>query len=236
MENCSVCNATLPTPPQTGGSGYGLDPQTSAKVCYACCGLRDRESMIKHGDATLYLVRSDNGQWKITNWPASLSFPCGSPRKGRHNIAGSRYDAWFAGPDGFIWHAVNYGENSQIARCRRTKEPSKKPSPQFYTAKGRLTPYALACGYLETKGDLAGLTVSLEQDASVFHVKAYDYASKVRIAWDSFQTLGEARKAYDAYKGLRSPALGSPAPRVYSCALCGQHITDGKPCGCGARP
>jgi hypothetical protein len=22
---------------------------------------------------------------------------------------------------------------------------------------------------------------------------------------------------------------------IYSCALCGQRITDGKPCGCGAR-
>jgi hypothetical protein len=26
-----------------------------------------------------------------------------------------------------------------------------------------------------------------------------------------------------------------PAPQDFHCPLCGQHITDGKPCGCGAR-
>lgn len=34
---------------------------------------------------------------------------------------GVRYDTWFTGPDGKQWHAVQYGDNTQIAHCRRTK-------------------------------------------------------------------------------------------------------------------
>lgn len=62
--------------------------------------------------------REDN---RVTNWPGSLSFRTGYIRKGRHNFAGTRYDTWFTGPDEKTWHAVQYGENTQIAHCRRVK-------------------------------------------------------------------------------------------------------------------
>ena len=72
--------------------------------------------MTEHGRIMLYL---SNGE--VMNWPGTLRFPA-HVRKGRHNIAGSRYDVWFAGPDGFQWHGVQYGDNTQICHCKRTKQ------------------------------------------------------------------------------------------------------------------
>lgn len=120
-----------PHSPYTTGYGEDLDGK---RYCYACCADRDRASMIETGRATLYLVKTDKVHrigcnshpvHAITNWPGSLSFPVYHVRKGRHNIAGRRYDCWFHGPDGFVWHAVQYGEWAQIAHCRRTKERAK---------------------------------------------------------------------------------------------------------------
>lgn len=76
--------------------------------------------MVETGKAWLYLVEN-NGQYEITNWSGSLRFSIGRVRKGRHNIARYRYDTWFTGPDGKTWHAVQYGDNTQIAHCKRVK-------------------------------------------------------------------------------------------------------------------
>jgi hypothetical protein len=73
--------------------------------------------MKDEGRITLYLT--DDG--RVTNWPNSLSFK-GHVSKGRHNIAGTRYDVWFTGPDGHRWHGTQYGDNTQICHCKRTKE------------------------------------------------------------------------------------------------------------------
>ena len=98
-----------------GGAGHGTDAQGKT-FCYACCAERDKADMIRTGRATLYLTDK-----AITNWPGSLRFDFGEVRVGRHNIAGKRYDAWFRGPDGAAWHAVQYGDNTQICHCRRVK-------------------------------------------------------------------------------------------------------------------
>lgn len=99
--------------------GYGIDAD-GKRHCYACCAVRDRAQMEEAGKATLYLVEERGKRPEITNWPGSLRFPAGPVRKGRHNIAGTRYDTWFDGPGG-TWHAVQYGENTQIAHCKRVK-------------------------------------------------------------------------------------------------------------------
>lgn len=36
-------------------------------------------------------------------------------------------------------------------------------------------------------------------------------------------------------RGVHLPLVYRPGPHGSDCPLCGQHITDGKPCGCGAR-
>lgn len=72
--------------------------------------------MRRDGRITLYLWKSN-----VTNWPGSLSFPLLSVRVGKHNIARSQRSVLFVGPDGFVWSGRQYGENSDLCHCRRTK-------------------------------------------------------------------------------------------------------------------
>lgn len=129
---CSACGETK----AVGGDmrpGYGKDPGTGAIVCYACCGVRDRARMIETGRATLYLTQAPHGdrpvgavgmahpaQHKVGNWPGTLTFPVARVKRSPHNVAQYRYDFWFT-CDGDTWHGVQYGDNTQIAHCRRTK-------------------------------------------------------------------------------------------------------------------
>jgi hypothetical protein len=118
---CSVCAKEYPAPPADScTTGYGLDKHDN-KVCYSCCANNDRAEMSATGKATLYLVGSNSTRGVVTNWPGSLRFSC-SIKRGRHNIARNRYDAWFAGPDGFVWHGVTIGDNTQLCHCKRTRE------------------------------------------------------------------------------------------------------------------
>lgn len=120
-----------------GGTGYGTTAD-GKKHCYACCGLQDLEAMKKDGRITLYLSCSNDGNTaglygnkrpaigtymsgKVSNWPSSIVFKA-QVKVGDHNLAGRRYDTWFDGPDGFVWHGVQYGDNTQIVHCKRTKE------------------------------------------------------------------------------------------------------------------
>lgn len=130
-----------PQKPGAGGTGYGCDPDTGARSCYQCCADKERASMIETGRATLYLVRRKNENqatcgmmnrhafnYAVTDWPGKLEFTCYP--KVAHSATGGgfgspRTDAWFAGPDGYVWHAVNRGD-SQLARCKRTKERVSK--------------------------------------------------------------------------------------------------------------
>src|SRR5579862_3187883 len=110
---CHDCNMEYPVR-RDGGTGYAREPGTWHYLCYQCCGKRDEAQMIRDGKATLYL-----NPGKVTNWPGTLAFVvnAGAIKRGHHNIAGSRYDVWFTGPDGAWWHGVTYGENTQLCHC-----------------------------------------------------------------------------------------------------------------------
>lgn len=110
-------------PGYCGGTGYGIDSATNTRKCYACCAQSERASMISTGRATLYLTHEGVGDWRVTDWPGELSFFAYDTRRSRNGggFGSQRTDAWFVGPDGFIWHAVNRGDND-IARCKRTRE------------------------------------------------------------------------------------------------------------------
>lgn len=108
----------------TGGTGYGYD-RARHKICYACCAIRDEKDMLKTGRAVLYLTTEPdiyaNGQYgtaTVTNWPGSLKFT-GRFKRGEHNIARYRFDAWFKDKAGKEWHGVQYGQMSQIIHCKR---------------------------------------------------------------------------------------------------------------------
>jgi hypothetical protein len=117
------------------------DYEDSTEAGYGCCHEMEdarrelsaarkayRESaMIATGKATLYLSARGHKVTEVTDWPGALRFPVYpavivKPRGG--GFGSQRTDAWFKGPDGYVWHAVNRGD-SQIARCRRTKEKAK---------------------------------------------------------------------------------------------------------------
>ena len=97
-------------------TGYGV--QNGKKYCYECCAKNELKAMQEDGRATLYLVKTV-GEYEVSNWTGSLRF---KPvvRKGKHNIARSRYDAWFM-VNGQKWHGVNYGEFSQLLHCKKMK-------------------------------------------------------------------------------------------------------------------
>lgn len=94
--------------------------------CYACCAKRDEEQMEKEGRITLYLT-NENGTalGTISNWPGSLKIKNVSIRKGRHNIARTRYDVWFIHKNR-EWHGVQYGDNTQLLHCRRLAKNVKR--------------------------------------------------------------------------------------------------------------
>ena len=69
---------------------------------------------------------------------------------------------------------------------------------KFKTKANRLTPYALSCGYLEV-AEFNGIRVTLCAESASYHVKAFDHVNMVRVFWDTFVTLTQARKKYDTY-------------------------------------
>lgn len=113
------------------------------KYCFDCCSVIDRNYMIDNGKITLYLTLNENyrkclNKYKpgffnmlnsgyISNWPNTLKFNCNIQfRRHGHNWGLNRYDVWFKGPDGFLWHGVSYGENTQLVHCKRTKIRNNK--------------------------------------------------------------------------------------------------------------
>ena len=116
-------------------TGYGVTAD-GKRHCYTCCAARDVADMVETGTATLYLVSRETApevgamgvrrEYYVTNWPGSLEFRVGgavSHSKYGGGFGSQRTDAWFTGPDGKAWHAINRGDN-QIARCRRLKVQS----------------------------------------------------------------------------------------------------------------
>jgi len=123
MNTCFTCHNELPQSTDNFTTGYGVDKDGN-KFCYACCAENDQQYMRDKGKITLYLTTNTEGKQEITNWPGSLRFPTPYVKRSFHNIAKHRYDTWFVF-EGYYWHAVQYGDNTEIAHCKRTKD---KPS------------------------------------------------------------------------------------------------------------
>lgn len=123
---CADCREAKPFATPSLGTGYARNADNGL-VCYECCGAADKAHMRQHGKIALYLTHdniSRNAQYpfadgKVTNWPGTLSIPC-RVKRGHHNIARDRFDVWF-NFDGFEWHGVQFGQNTQICHCKQTK-------------------------------------------------------------------------------------------------------------------
>lgn len=118
---CCECNQVKPVH-TNGGTGYGYppkgEPNEDKPVCYACCAEADKRRLESDDRITLYLVKGTS--WEITNWPGTLRFSA-YVQTGRHNIARTRFDAWFTDHTGRKWHGVMYGNNTQLCHCRKLK-------------------------------------------------------------------------------------------------------------------
>jgi len=68
--------------------------------------------------------------------------------------------------------------------------------PQFHTARGLLTAYALACGYIHVRVRNT-VSVTLWREHGCYHVRAHD-SERGRLWWDSFITLTDARKRFNS--------------------------------------
>jgi hypothetical protein len=109
------------------GTGYARNDKDE-KICYDCCAILDTEYMLEHGKIALYLDEKTVGhngcltKREVTNWPGTLRFPVHYATKGRHNIARTRTDVWFIGPNRTRWHGVIYGSDTQICHCKKLKD------------------------------------------------------------------------------------------------------------------
>ncbi|KKN85794.1 hypothetical protein LCGC14_0276010 [marine sediment metagenome] len=92
------------------------------RLCIWCASDLEREWMLSNGRTCLYLQEADGIPKEVTDWRGILRFKVMEYRFGRHNIAGSRTDVWFWGPDRHLWWGVLYGQNTQLIHCKRTKE------------------------------------------------------------------------------------------------------------------
>lgn len=68
---------------------------------------------------------------------------------------------------------------------------------KYYTKAGRLTPYALSCGYVEQE-EHNNIQTTLWLSHGAYHVRQHDYGGRGRITWESFRSLVAARKRYSA--------------------------------------
>ena len=72
---------------------------------------------------------------------------------------------------------------------------------RFKTKLGWLTPYALACGYVESfEINNVSLTLWMYAGCPGYHVREHDHNEHARVFWDSFDTLTDARKRFSSAK------------------------------------
>lgn len=126
-EQCQQCGRLLPIIPKgkAGGTGYATDSE-GRKVCYACCAEQDKTYMRDHDKTTLYLSKDTSDQWKVTNWPGSLTIKPDYVKRSKGYGFGreyDRHDVWFTF-QGDRWHGINQGDN-QLLRCRKLKQVTR---------------------------------------------------------------------------------------------------------------
>ncbi len=63
------------------------------------------------------------------------------------------------------------------------------------TAGGLVSVYGFACGLVESAYH-GRVNVTLWREHGCYHVRAHDHENSRRLFWDSFRTLGEARRRF----------------------------------------
>lgn len=67
----------------------------------------------------------------------------------------------------------------------------------FIDRNGNVTPYGLACGYIQTKA-VNGVQVTLWRDGgcTCTHVRVHDFNEHKRVSWETFLKLADARRFF----------------------------------------
>lgn len=103
--------------------GYATD-KDGRTFCYDCTDKLDIADRDNTGRWTAYLNEETN---EVTNWTGTIRCPALGMRRS-HSYGccyTTRIDFWFVTPDKAVWHGRQQGENTQIARCKRTKRSYK---------------------------------------------------------------------------------------------------------------
>lgn len=95
-------------------TGYGID-KDGKKMCYACCAEYDKETLRETGKLTGYYSGG-----VFSNWPGSLKITPYYSRTSKHNWGGIRTDYWLKF-EGYNYHGVQIGKNSEVSTIRRIK-------------------------------------------------------------------------------------------------------------------
>lgn len=100
------------------GTGYGISLDNK-NICYSCCAKADYTLLdsMKVGDKASFYLNVDSNE--IINWPGTMRIHA-YVRKGLHNIAGVRYDAYFSYNGKRFW-GVRYGQDNEICHIKRIK-------------------------------------------------------------------------------------------------------------------
>ena len=101
-------------------TGYGID-KDGKKICFACCGEQDKQTLIETGKLSGYFSKDEKGHY-FGNWPGSFKIRVYSVRYSWHNFAGrnGRRDFWLT-YNGENYHGVNIGDQ-ECATIKRVKK------------------------------------------------------------------------------------------------------------------
>jgi hypothetical protein len=116
---CVDCKREIAVTDGQGGTGYGVSEQGD-RVCYSCCGYRDKGDMILEGKAVLFWHAGE-----LTNWPGTLRFGRVTTRVARAGFTGRRLYLTFIGPDGYVWIGNRNADGwDEIVRVKRSSRKS----------------------------------------------------------------------------------------------------------------
>ena len=72
---------------------------------------------------------------------------------------------------------------------------------RFRTKNGRLTWYALACGYIDVY-EKNNIRTTLWHEGACYHVRSTNFNTVTRLSWDTAQTVGEAYRIFAQHKRM----------------------------------
>ena len=71
--------------------------------------------------------------------------------------------------------------------------------PEIKLKSGKLSAYGFTCGYVEHR-QVGKVRIKMWHEGCVYHVLAFDECRNVRLFWESFDSLPDARKRFEKFR------------------------------------